>query len=223
MSTVMFRVRDYARMSDEELFSQKELIVGEDFDAFKKERDRRVNEKRQEQERIEQERFLRLNAIKENLTYSDKLAQTICERVSAGELLTVLCREDDMPTMRRCNQWLKERAEFQALMDMSKNDRLNIFEEEVIEIADDMKDDFKTVIKNGKEKRVADPDMVARAKLRIEVRFKHLKSGRPQRWGDVSTLITKSDDPNDAANLSAEELEKRIADLDTKGRIFRAA
>jgi hypothetical protein len=169
----------------------------------------RLPQAAEEQERIERERFQRLNAIKENLTYSDKLAQTICERVSEGALLTVLLRENDMPTMRRCNQWLKEHAEFQALMDMSKNDRLNIFEEEVIEIADDM-NDFKTVIKNGKEKRVADPDMVARAKLRIEVRFKHLKSGRPQRWGDVSTLITKSDDPNSAANLSQEELEKRI-------------
>jgi hypothetical protein len=223
MSTVMFRAREYARMSDEELFSQKELIVGEDFDAFKKERDRRVNEKREEQERIERERFQRLNAIKENLEFSDARAQTICERISAGELLTVLCREADMPTMRRCNQWLKEHGEFQSLMDMSKNDRLNIFEEEVIEIADDMKNDFKTVIKNGKEKRIVDPEVIARAKLRIEVRFRHLKSGRPQRRGDVSTLITKSDDPNDAANLSAEELEKRIADLDVKTRVFRAA
>jgi hypothetical protein len=214
----------FAYLSDEELFNlQRVFYSQEEFNECKQERDRRVNEKRQEQERIEHERFQRLNAIKENLIYSDRRAQLICERISAGELLTVLCREDDMPTMRRCNQWLKEHAEFQALMDMSKNDRLNIFEEEVIEIADDMKNDFKTVIKNGKEKRVADPDMVARAKLRIEVRFKHLKSGRPQRWGDVSTLITKSDDPNDAANLSAEELEKRIADLDTKGRIFRAA
>jgi hypothetical protein len=223
MSTVMFRARDYARMSDEELFSQKELIVGEDFDAFKKEKDRRINEKREEHERIEHERFQRLNAIKENLTYSDKLAQTICERISAGELLTSMCREDDMPTLRRCNQWLKEHAEFQALFNMSIQDRLFVFEEQVIEIADDMKNDFKTVIKNGKEKRVADPEMVARAKLRIEVRFKHLKAGKPSKWGDVSTLITKSDDPNDAANLSQEELEKRIADLDTKERVFRAA
>jgi hypothetical protein len=151
------------------------------------------------------------------------LAQEICERISAGELLTVICREDDMPTMRRCNQWLKEVSEFQTLMDMSKSDRLTIFEEEVIEIADDMKNDFKTVIKNGKEKRIIDPEAIARAKRRIEVRFKHLKSGRPQRWGDVSTLITKSDDPFDVSNLSVEELEKRIADLDDKGRVFRAA
>jgi hypothetical protein len=146
-ATIRMAARDFSVMDDMELFSLIEWYGNEDFDACKKEKDRRVNEKREEQDRIEQERFLRLNAIKENLTYSDKLAQTICERISAGELLTVLCREDDMPTMRRCNQWLKEHAEFQALMDMSKNDRLNIFEEEVIEIADDMKNDFKTVIK----------------------------------------------------------------------------
>jgi hypothetical protein len=222
-AVIGFEPRDFTYMSDAELFSLNEWYGNADFVAFKKEKDRRINEKREEQDRIERERTARLNAIKENLTYSDRLAQTICERISAGELLTVLCREDDMPTMRNCNTWLKEHAEFQALMDMAKNDRLNIFEEEVIEIADDMKNDFKTVIKNGKEKRVADPDMVARARLRIEVRWKCLKSGRPQKWGDVSTLITKSDDPNDATNLSQEELEKRIADMDTKERVFRAA
>jgi hypothetical protein len=86
-----------------------------------------------------------------------------------------------------------------------------------------MKNDFRTVIKNGKEKRVVDPEVIARAKLRIEVRFRHLKSGKPLRWGDVATLITKSDDPNDVSNLSIEELEKRLAEFDVKGRIFRAA
>jgi hypothetical protein len=54
-----------------------------------------------------------------------------------------------------------------------------------------MSDDIKTVVKNGKEKRVAAPDMVARAKLRIEVRFKHLKAGKPSKWGDVSTLLQR--------------------------------
>jgi hypothetical protein len=156
------------------------------------------------------------------MRYTDQLASEICERISSGELLTVICRDDHMPAMRRCQQWLKDGLEFQTLFNMSIQDRLFVFEEQVVEIADDMRHDFKTVIKNGKEKRVADPDMVARAKLRIEVRFRHLKAGRPQRWGDVSTLITKSDDPMDCANLSTEELEKRLADLDVKDR-FKAA
>jgi hypothetical protein len=188
------------------------------------ERERREQERlKAEQEAIEEKRRLELFVRKSTLPYSDKLAEEICSRVASGELLTIICREDDMPTMRRCNQWLKEFPEFQALMDMSKNDRLNIFEEDVIAIADDMKDDFKTIIKNGKEKRVVDPEVIARAKLRIEVRFRHLKSGKPARWGEACTLSLKTDDPNDVSNLSIDELEKRLAEFYNKTRIFIAA
>ena len=165
-----FQIRDWANAPDEQVFaSQVYTTSEEDTAAWRKERDRRLNEKRMEQERIERERFNRLNAIKNEMHYTDQLATEICERLSSGELLTVICREDHMPTMRRCQQWLKEYPESQALFDMSIQDRLFVFSEQVLEIADDMKNDFKTVIKNGKEKRVADPDMVARAKLRIEV------------------------------------------------------
>jgi hypothetical protein len=222
-ATIKMRPRDFTHMDDAELFSLKEWYGNDDFDSCKREKDRRIQEKREAQDRIERERFEKLKAIKENLEYSDKLAEEICSRVASGELLTIICREDDMPTMRRCNQWLKERPEFQALMERSKNDRLNVFEEDVIAIADDMKDDFKTIIKNGKEKRVVDAEVVARAKLRIEVRFRHLKAGRPQRWGDVATLITKSDDPNDLSNMTTEELERRIAEFNVKNNIVRAA
>ena len=81
-----------------------------------------------------------------------------------------------------------------------------MFEEEVIKIADDMSRDFKTV----KEKRVPDPEQVARAKLRIDVRFRHLKAMRPQRWGDVATLITKDGDGFDTSALDTESLEREI-------------
>ena len=190
--------------------------------SYKREKEKRLNQKRLEQERMERERSERTNAIKEAVTYTDQLAEEICSRISAGELLTVICRDDDMPTMRRVQMWLKENPEFQALFNMSIQDRLFVFEEQVIEIADDMKNDFKTVIKNGKEKRVADPDMVARAKLRIEVRFRHLKSGLPGRWGDISTLNVNNKDPLDVANLSTDELEKRLADMEAKDRIMRS-
>ena len=91
----------------------------------------------------------------------------------------------------------------------------------MVQIADDMKNDFRTVLKNGKEKRVADPDMVARARLRIEVRFKHLKAGMPQKWGETSTLNVKSVDGFETSNLSQDELEKEIADIEHKSFISR--
>jgi hypothetical protein len=179
------QMRNWAEATDEEVFAREIIAYSEEEGAaWRKEREKRLNERREAQEHIEQERFNRLNAIKNELRYSDHLAQEICERISAGELLTVICRDDHMPTIRNCQQWLKENPEFQALFNMSIQDRLFVFEEQVIEIADDMKHDLRTVIKNGKEKRVADPDMVARAKLRIEVRFRHLKAGKPAKWGD---------------------------------------
>ena len=51
------------------------------------------------------------------------------------------------------------------------------------------------------------------AKLRIEVRFRHLKALRPQRWGDSTTLITKSDDQFDPANLTLRSWRSRSRTL----------
>jgi len=195
----------------------------EEHNAWQKERARKYEAKRAEQERLEREREAARNAIKNAMAYSDETAQELCERISCGELLIDICDEENMPTMRRCNQWLKEHTEFQALYRDSINDRLNIFEEQVLKIADDMKHDFKTIVKNGKERRVHDPDVIARAKLRIEVRFKHLKAMRPQKWGEQSTINVKNEDEFDPANMTAEELEKQIAAIEHKNRIVRAA
>jgi hypothetical protein len=125
-----------------------------------------------------------------------------------------------MPTIRRANQWRKDYPEFEEVFKESVQDRLSIFEEQVLQIADDMSRDFKEVIRGGKSIRVVDAEVIARAKLRVDVRFKHLKAGKPQKWGDTQTLITKSDG-EDPADLSSEELEKRLRDLDVKDRIFK--
>ena len=123
--------------------------------------------------------------------------------------------------MRRCNAWMRENPEFNQLYQSAIDDRLNIFEEEVIKIADDMKNDFRTVIKNGVEKRVADPEMVARAKIRIDVQFRWLKAMRPQRWGDTSTLNVKNNDEFDPASFSQDELEKQIAEIERKSNVVK--
>jgi hypothetical protein len=178
---------------------------------------------RDEQEAAEKRVRDELHQRKEVLSYSDSLAQEICERIAVGELLINICEDSHLPTMRRTNQWIREQPAFNMLYQSALNDRLSVFEEEVIQIADDMRHDFRTVIKNGQEKRVPDPDMVARAKLRIEVRFRHLKAGRPQKWGDSTTLTVKNDDPFDTSNLSADQLEAEIAAIENKSRITRVA
>jgi hypothetical protein len=153
------------------------------------------------------------------LPYSEPLAIEICERISAGELLIVICNDEHLPTVRRVTQWLRENSDFAALYKESINDRLTIFEEEVIKIADDASKDWREVMRNGRPVRVLDGDAIARAKLRVEVRLKHLRAYKPQIWGEQSTLITKSLDGTD--DMTAEELEKRIAELDMKNGIIK--
>ena len=125
-----------------------------------------------------------------------------------------------MPTVRKAYCWLKENAEFQQLYNASLQDRLSIFEEQIILISDDVKNDFKTIIKkSGATKRVADPEVIARARLRVETRIKYLRAFKPQRWAEQSTLNVKSTDDFDPASMSPEELEKQIAEIENKSRI----
>ena len=183
----------------------------------------RAEREKAEQDAIEAKRKVELFVKKGTLAYSEPLAIEICERISSGELLINICTDEHMPTVRRCNQWLNESVEFKGLYGASINDRLSIFEEEVIKIADDAARDFREVVRNGRAQRLPDGEAIARAKLRVEVRFRHLKAYRPERWAEQSTLITKSADGFDPATMSAEDLEKTIADIESKSRIVRAA
>jgi hypothetical protein len=212
---------DFARYSDEELYNPDNVYWSEEERAAAKaEKKRREDAKLSEQERIAQERAATLKAAKNAVPYSEELATEICGRISAGELLINVCAEPDMPTVKRCNEWLKLHSDFKALYDESIQDRLLIFEEELIQISDFMKDDFKTVIKNGKERRVVDPEVIARAKLRVESRFRYLRAYKPERWGETSTIITKSVDDFDG--LSLDELDAKIGELSGNNEAVRS-
>jgi hypothetical protein len=158
-------------------------------------------------------------ARKDKIPYSNALAMEICGRISAGQFLINICNDEDMPIVRNVNQWLKDHIDFKALYNDAINDRLNIFEDQLCTIADSAENDFKIVNKNGKVSKVLDAEVISRAKLRIDARRAHLKAYRPEKWGEQSTLITKSVD--DMSELSAEEIEKVIADLETKNAVVK--
>jgi hypothetical protein len=174
-------------------------------------------------EETEAKRKAELNRAKGTLPFSEPLAIEICERISSGELLSNIAESEHMPNVRRITQWLKESGEFAALYKDSINDRLTIFEEEVIKIADDAARDFRDVVRHGRTTRVLDGDAIARAKLRVEVRLKHLKAYKPSIWGEASTLTVKQSDATDIENMTSEELAVKIRELEIKESVVKAA
>jgi hypothetical protein len=219
---------DFSHVSDEELFNPGRCFMGDyrevECAEWQAEQKRRREAKRLEEERLEQERAARFMARKAAIEYSETLAHEICERVGAGEFLINVCLDAHLPTMRNCTAWLRSHSDFAALYKQAIDDRLNIFEDEVVTISDDAKQDFKVVIKNGKERKVHDPEVIARAKLRVDVRFRHLRAFRPARWAEQSTLNVKNEaDTFDPSTMSQQELEESIAQIEKKSSIVRAA
>jgi hypothetical protein len=195
--------------------------LAHDLEDDEFERRQRIVEEVIAEER-EKQRREGINKKKNELPFSERLAIEICERVSSGELLINICADEHLPTVRRVTQWLRENSDFSLLYRDSINDRLTIFEEEVIKIADDASRDFRDVVRGGRTVRILDGDAIARAKLRVEVRLKHLKAYKPSIWGEQSTLNVKSSG-DDIDNMSQEELEKKIAELETKESVMKAA
>lgn len=165
---------------------------------------------------------VRVKREKETCEYTMCKAQEICERIAAGEFLILICKDEDLPSVRRCNQWLREHSDFKALYDEAINDRLSIFEDEVVTIPDQAARDFDEILqKDGSTREILDPTKITGAKLRVEVRFRHLKACKPQKWGEQSTIITKNGD--ELADMTTEELEAKLAELDTKERVVKGA
>jgi hypothetical protein len=173
-----------------------------------------------EQEAIHTKRQLELFVRKSTLPFSEPLAIEICERISSGELLINITLDEYMPSTRRVTQWLRENSDFSLLYKESINDRLDFFSEEVIKIADDAARDFRDVVRNGRTVRVLDGDAIARAKLRVEVRLKHLRAFRPSIWSESSTLTVRSSG-DDIDNMTQEEMDKKIAELESKEAVVR--
>ncbi len=169
------------------------------------------------------EYHFRIRREKESLKYSELLAQEIYERIASGEFLINICKDEHMPSVRRCNAWLRENSDFKLLYVQSINDRLSIFEDEIITIPDEAAKDFDEIEKDGSKRKILDSTKITAAKLRVEVRCRHLKAGKPQKWGESSTLNIKNEDPLDCSNLSLDELETRIADIELKNKIVKGA
>jgi hypothetical protein len=205
-------------------YDDRPAMLAEDYERMKFEQRQQAEQERirkTQQDEINRELHKEQIKIKDKIEYTEELATEICERISAGELLINICKDEHMPTVRRCNSWLKSNDDFTQIYRDSINDRLSIFEEQVIQIADDAANDLRTIIKNGKEIKQIDSEVISRAKLRVDVRFRHLKAGRPSKWGDTSTLITKNEEEAAIDSMSTDELDKKIAELELKDNVIK--
>ena len=68
-------------------------------------------------------------------SYSEQIAKTICERISLGDTLRAICREDNFPDKMTVLRWLNKYPEFRAQYTQARVEQADTYAEMIIEEA----------------------------------------------------------------------------------------
>lgn len=112
-----------------------------------------------------------------------EIKDEICNRISDGEPLRVICREPGMPSWRTVYQWKEDDENFSSRFAHARELGFDAIAEDALLIADTPCEGVK--YENGPmgSKEVRE-DMLGHRKLQIETRLKLLAKWSPKKFGD---------------------------------------
>lgn len=137
-------------------------------------------------------------------SYTEKLADAICERLASGESLRAICRDESMPGMTTVFKWLADpnKPEFVKQYTHAREEQAETLADEIVGIADEECTMVKaikhpTAAKGDEEdlEVVFDSTAVARNRLRVEARKWVAAKLKPKKYGDAMTIKGDPDNP----------------------------
>lgn len=98
--------------------------------------------------------------------YSKELIADICERLSNGEPLAAICRDEGMPDPSTVWDWQQNKPEVSQAIARAREIGEEVIAAECLDIADDLQ------------------DHPASRRVRVETRLKLLAKWNPKKWGE---------------------------------------
>lgn len=147
-------------------------------------------------------------------TYTQELADKICEGITLGYSVRTVCKPDEMPAISTFYRWLREHDEFQKQYARATEERTEAMAEDILDIADDGTNDWTTKTnKDGSEYDVVNSDVIQRSRLRVDTRKWLMAKMKPKKYGDKIDVTSGGDKINDNVHLTDEELNAKISRL----------
>ena len=115
--------------------------------------------------------------------FTQEVADAICARLSKGEPLAKICRDEDMPAVRTVSGWKKANDAFSADIARAREEGFDQIAADCLGIADETDNDT-LYTEHGDRPNT---EWISRSKLRIETRLKLLAKWDPKRYGDKIT------------------------------------
>jgi hypothetical protein len=116
--------------------------------------------------------------------YSERLAATICGRISCGESLKAVCRDPAMPMASTVFLWLSKDEAFRDQYSLAMQSRSDAQAEEILEIADTPMIGEKVVDSDENGVTTTREDMLGHRRLQIDTRKWLMARMLPKKYGD---------------------------------------
>lgn len=102
---------------------------------------------------------------------TEEIALELLNRLARGETLKQITKDLHMPSYQQVMKWVKSDPDFQEAYLSAQEFRMNVFADEILEIADDSVGDIRLGFdKNGNVIPEVNVEAIQRSKLRIETR-----------------------------------------------------
>lgn len=146
-------------------------------------------------------------------TYSDEIAEEIIERLSNGEPLRQICRDEHIPAWRTVYDWMEADKAFAARIAHARELGEDALSHECLDIADNAANDWmERSDNNGGTGWQLNGEHIQRSKLRIETRLKLLAKWNPKKWGDrVTQTHEGGEKPIEVSETLGLDAARRIA------------
>jgi hypothetical protein len=127
--------------------------------------------------------------------YTPELGAFIAERLSKGEPLAQICRDEGMPHDDTVRNWMAADEKFSQVIARARERGYDVLAADCLLIADTPQIGEETTTKPNGDIETKTGDMLGHRKLRIETRLKLLAKWDPKRYGDKLALSGDAENP----------------------------
>jgi len=127
--------------------------------------------------------------------YSGKLAREICTRLSGGESLRTICRNEAMPHQATIMRWVGDKEDFRLEYTRAREAQAECLADEIIDLADQ-----------------ADKETVQAIKVRVDARKWVASRLLPKKYGEVRQHQVSGE-----VTLTLEDVAKRLEERGQDG------
>ena len=132
--------------------------------------------------------------------FTEELADEICARISQGESLNKICKENDKPSLVTVFSWMRTSEQFLNNYTRAREEQAETFADEIKEISD-------AEIPVGIDGKI-DAAAVNQARLRIDARKWIASKLKPKRFGDSTKVQAEIKDTSSTSSWLGEVLSE---------------